>query len=101
MGCLQGTATLREGRREIHPDKSVEGLSNAIDAGFIVKVNTVFIPGINDVEIPLIAWRAGERGADIMNLLPLSLRRNSSTSSVRRRRCCIRNALCVSPISPR
>jgi nitrogen fixation protein NifB len=47
------------------------GLSNAIDAGFIVKVNTVYIPGINDVEIPLIAWRAGERGADIMNLLPL------------------------------
>ncbi|MEJ2685404.1 MAG: radical SAM protein [Candidatus Sulfobium sp.] len=29
------------------------GLTNAIDAGFIVKVNTVLIPGINDVEIPL------------------------------------------------
>jgi nitrogen fixation protein NifB len=47
------------------------GLINAIDAGFIVMVNTVFIPGINDVEIPLIAWGAGERGADVMNLLPL------------------------------
>ena len=47
------------------------GLNNAIDAGFIIKVNTVFIPGINDIEIPLIAWRAGERGADIMNILPL------------------------------
>jgi nitrogen fixation protein NifB len=47
------------------------GLTNAIDAGFIVKVNTVLIPGINDVEIPLIAWGAGERGADIMNLMPL------------------------------
>lgn len=47
------------------------GLTNAIDAGFIVKVNTVFIPGINDVEIPLIAWRAGEIGADIMNIIPL------------------------------
>ncbi len=47
------------------------GLTNAIDAGFIVKVNTVFIPGINDVEIPLIAWRAGEIGADIMNIMPL------------------------------
>ena len=47
------------------------GLRNAIDAGFIVKVNTVFIPGINNVEIPLIAWRAGEMGADIMNIMPL------------------------------
>lgn len=47
------------------------GLTNAIDAGLIVKVNTVFIPGVNDVEIPLIAWHAGERGADIMNIIPL------------------------------
>ena len=47
------------------------GLSNAIDAGLIVKVNTVFIPGVNDAEIPLIAWHAGERGADIMNIMPL------------------------------
>jgi len=49
------------------------GLTNAIDAGLIVKVNTVFIPGVNDVEIPLIAWHAGERGADIMNIMPLIL----------------------------
>ncbi len=47
------------------------GLRNAIDAGFIVKVNTVFIPGINDAEIPLIAWGAGKMGVDIMNIMPL------------------------------
>lgn len=47
------------------------GLTNAVDAGLMVKVNTVFIPGVNDVEIPLIAWHAGERGADIMNIMPL------------------------------
>ncbi|MGE5173006.1 MAG: radical SAM protein [Betaproteobacteria bacterium] len=47
------------------------GLENAIDAGLIVKVNTVFIPGVNDAEIPLIAERAGKLGADIMNILPL------------------------------
>jgi nitrogen fixation protein NifB len=47
------------------------GLTNAIDAGMLVKVNTVYIPGVNDVEIPLIAWHAGERGADIMNIMPL------------------------------
>ena len=48
-----------------------QGLENAIDAGLITKVNTVFIPGVNDHEIPLIAERAGGLGADIMNILPL------------------------------
>ncbi len=48
-----------------------KGLSNAIEAGLIVKVNTVFIPGTNDQEIPLIAKLAGELGADLMNILPL------------------------------
>ncbi len=47
------------------------GLENAIEAGLIVKINTVFIPGVNDHEIPHIAERAGKMGADIMNILPL------------------------------
>jgi nitrogen fixation protein NifB len=48
-----------------------KGLEKAIGAGLIVKVNTVFIPGVNDEEIPLIAERAGKLGADIMNIMPL------------------------------
>jgi nitrogen fixation protein NifB len=48
-----------------------QGLENAIDAGLVTKVNSVFIPGVNDHEIPLIAERAGKLGADIMNILPL------------------------------
>jgi len=48
-----------------------QGLESAIDAGLITKVNSVFIPGVNDHEIPLIAERAGNLGADIMNILPL------------------------------
>ncbi|MBI4679643.1 MAG: nitrogenase cofactor biosynthesis protein NifB [Nitrospirae bacterium] len=47
------------------------GLRNVIDAGLIVKVNTVYIPGINEAEIPLIAWLSGRRGVDIMNIIPL------------------------------
>ncbi len=47
------------------------GLENAIEAGLIVKINTVFIPGVNDHEIPHIAERAGKMGADVMNILPL------------------------------
>jgi len=47
------------------------GLRNAIDAGFMIKINSVLIPGVNNTELPLIAWLAGTKGADIMNVLPL------------------------------
>jgi nitrogen fixation protein NifB len=47
------------------------GLEKAVDAGLVVKVNTVFIPGVNEAEIPMIAEQAGKRGAVIMNILPL------------------------------
>jgi len=47
------------------------GMRNAIDAGLIVKVNSVLIPGMNNEEIPLIAWLAGCKGADLMNIIPL------------------------------
>jgi len=48
-----------------------KGLRDAIDAGLIVKINTVLIPGVNDTEIPLIARLAGERGVNLMNIMPL------------------------------
>jgi nitrogen fixation protein NifB len=48
-----------------------QGLSKAKEAGLIVKVNSVFIPGVNDADIPLIALYAGRRKADIMNIIPL------------------------------
>ena len=62
-----------EGRSaaELLLDNQWRGLRQAIDAGLIVKVNTVYIPGVNDDEIPFIAERAGKLGADIMNILPL------------------------------
>lgn len=47
------------------------GLRMAIEAGLIVKVNSVFIPGVNDDEIPMIAWLAGRRGAALHNIIPL------------------------------
>ncbi|HDH04454.1 MAG TPA: nitrogenase cofactor biosynthesis protein NifB [Nitrospirae bacterium] len=48
-----------------------EGLGAAVEAGLIVKVNTVLIPGINDEEVPFVAWFAGKRGAALMNIMPL------------------------------
>ncbi len=47
------------------------GLEQAVSAGLVVKVNTVFIPGVNEAEIPMIAERAGRLGAVLMNILPL------------------------------
>ena len=47
------------------------GLREAIEAGLIVKVNTVLIPGVNDKEIPFISWLAGRTGAELLNIIPL------------------------------
>lgn len=49
----------------------MRGLRNAIDAGFMVKVNSVLVPGVNNAELPLVAWLAGMRGAELMNIIPL------------------------------
>ncbi len=46
------------------------GLRNAIDAGLAVRIKSMYIPGINDEEIPYIAWLAGRRGADVHHVVP-------------------------------
>ncbi|MBF0554849.1 MAG: radical SAM protein [Nitrospirae bacterium] len=51
--------------------KQYEGLRAAVSYGYAVKINTVFMPGINDKEIPLIARRAATEGAEIMNIMPV------------------------------
>jgi nitrogen fixation protein NifB len=56
---------------EILVAKQWHGVLDSIDAGLIVKVNTVLIPGVNSHETKLIAERAGKYGVDIMNILPL------------------------------
>ncbi len=48
-----------------------QGLSKAKEAGLLVKVNSVFVPGVNEADIPLIALYAGKKGADIMNIIQL------------------------------
>ncbi|PIS37563.1 MAG: nitrogenase molybdenum-iron cofactor biosynthesis protein [Nitrospirae bacterium CG08_land_8_20_14_0_20_52_24] len=47
------------------------GLREAALSGLLVKVNTIYIPGINDAEIPLIAETAAELGASMMNITAL------------------------------
>jgi nitrogen fixation protein NifB len=48
-----------------------EGLERAVEAGLLVKVNTVYIPGINDTEVEAIAHVASEHGAVLHNIIPL------------------------------
>ena len=52
-------------------DRQLEGLRLAAQAGLVVKVNTVLIPGINDGQIPLIAEKVASLGAYVMNIMPV------------------------------
>ncbi|MBX6423087.1 radical SAM protein [Thermosulfurimonas sp. F29] len=51
--------------------RQLEGIAAAAEAGLRVKVNTVLVPGINDVEVAEIARRVWEAGAHLMNIIPL------------------------------
>jgi len=52
-------------------DNQWDGLAKAVRAGLIVKVNSVLIPGVNDMELPAVAMLAAEYGAHLSNILPL------------------------------
>jgi nitrogen fixation protein NifB len=52
-------------------DNQLKGIEMAVDRHMIVKVNTVFIPGINEDHIPAIAKKVGEMGVYNFNLIPL------------------------------
>lgn len=51
--------------------KQWAGLARAVRAGIVCKVNTVLIPGVNDLEIPAISAIAGDSGAVLHNVMPL------------------------------
>ena len=52
-------------------ERQWDGLARAVRAGLVVKVNSVLIPGVNDLELPAIAMLAAEYGAHLSNILPL------------------------------
>ncbi len=49
----------------------LEGLRQAAEYGMTIKVNTVYIPGINEEQVPLIGKKVKEMGAFVMNVMPL------------------------------
>lgn len=52
-------------------DRQEEAVVGLKQRGLMVKINTVVLPGINTDHIPVIAAKAAEWGADIMNCMPL------------------------------
>ncbi len=52
-------------------DRQWAGLRRAAEAGLVVKVNSVLIPGVNDFELPAVASIAADAGARLGNILPL------------------------------
>jgi nitrogen fixation protein NifB len=56
---------------ELMVKKQLEGIKMAVDAGLVVKINTVLVPGINDKHIIELAQKINELGVFIMNVMPL------------------------------
>jgi len=56
---------------ELLLEKQWEGIKAAVEAGLVVKINTVLLPDINMDEIEDIAKKGAEYGAFIMNIIPL------------------------------
>lgn len=52
-------------------ENQLRGIEMAVARKMIVKVNTVYIPGINEKHIPEIAKKAGEMGVYTFNVIPL------------------------------
>jgi nitrogen fixation protein NifB len=60
----------REGA-EILIANQLKGVEMAVERNMFVKINCVYIPGINDEHIPKIAKTYGEMGAYTFNVIPL------------------------------
>jgi nitrogen fixation protein NifB len=52
-------------------DQQIDGIRRAADAGMLVKVNSVLVPGVNADHLPAVAKKAKDLGAHIVNILPL------------------------------
>jgi nitrogen fixation protein NifB len=56
---------------EVLSGSQLKGLELAAAADIAIKVNTVYIPGVNNAHIPEVAKTARDLGAYIMNIMPL------------------------------
>lgn len=58
--------------------QQLKGIEEAVKRKMLVKINTVYIPGINDHHIPDIAKKVGEMGVFTFNLIPVIPQRKFS-----------------------
>ncbi|MCK9278920.1 MAG: nitrogenase cofactor biosynthesis protein NifB, partial [Methanoculleus sp.] len=56
---------------ELLLSQQLKGIEMAVAKKTFVKINTVYIPGVNDEHIPEIAKKVGEMGAFTFNVIPL------------------------------
>ncbi len=56
---------------ELLLERQLAGIQAALAAGLPVKVNTVLIPGVNDIHLPELAQRLAHLGVPLMNVMPL------------------------------
>jgi nitrogen fixation protein NifB len=52
-------------------ERQLEAIGRLKSKGFMVKVNSVVIPGVNDDHLVFLAKKIGAMGVDLMNLIPL------------------------------
>jgi len=61
----------REEAAELLLRRQLQGIEAAVEAGMLVKVNTVLIPGLNDQHLVEVSSEVARRGAWIQNIIPL------------------------------
>jgi nitrogen fixation protein NifB len=68
---IAGSKLRGEEAAEVLLSQQFKGLEMAAKAGLMLKVNHVYIPGVNDHETLDLAMKVRELGADIMNIMPI------------------------------
>jgi len=67
----QGAVYRGQEASEILISNQMRGIRAALDAGVVLKVNTVLIPGVNDRHLERLARYLRESGVHLMNIIPL------------------------------
>ncbi len=52
-------------------DQQIEGMRKLMEKGVLVKINSVLIPGINDMHLPEVSHAIRDMGAFLHNIMPL------------------------------
>lgn len=68
---VQGKRVFGREAAKLLIDRQAGSIEALLNAGILVKINSVIIPGINDSHIGKIAQVMAKRGADIHNCIPL------------------------------